>query len=178
MVLPIAALLLAVAILLGIRPTGQPLAFRGPWFALHVLFAFAAYACLTVAAAAGLLYLLQFRELKDKRLGRVFRFLPSLPTLDVVGKGGLLIGFPSLTVALLLGWGWSLRFRQTLGAEEAQVIWGILTWLVFAVMLGVRMPGRTGRERRGALAGVIGFVVVVITYLALRFSPAARGGFL
>jgi ABC-type transport system involved in cytochrome c biogenesis permease subunit len=177
-IIPIVACFVLAALLLGVKPTGQPMAFRGPWFALHVLFAFGGYAGLTVSAAAGLLYLLQFRELKGKRLGRVFRFFPPLPTLDAVGKAGLLVGFPSLTVALLVGWGWSMRFRQALSMEEAQVIWGAITWVMFAIMIGVRAPGLAGRERRGALVSVIGFVLVLLTYVVLRVSPAARDGFL
>jgi ABC-type transport system involved in cytochrome c biogenesis permease subunit len=177
-IVPIVACFVLGALIIGIAPGGKAMAFRGPWFALHVLFAVAAYAGLTVSAAAGLLYLLQFRELKGKRLGRVFRFFPPLPTLDTVGKAGLVVGFPSLTVALLVGWGWSLRFRQALSLEEAQVIWGVITWVVFAIMIGVRAPGLSGRERRGALVSVIGFVFVVLTYVVLRVSPAARAGFL
>jgi HemX protein len=178
LVLPLVAVFTLVALLLGIRPGGEIMAFRGPWFALHVIFAFAAYAGLTVSSAAGLLYLLQFRELKGKRLGRVFRFFPPLPTLDRIGKAGLLIAFPALTVALVVGWGWSKQFGHALSAEEAQVIWGIVTWIVFALMIAARAPGLAGRERRGALVSVVGFIVVILTYFILRVSPAAHGGFL
>lgn len=177
-VLPLVALVVLAAVLLGLHPTGQPLAFRGPWFALHVLFAFAGFAGLTVSAAAGVLYLLQFRELKGKHLGRVFRFFPPLPTLDAVGKAGVFVGFPSLTIALILGWGWSMRFRHALSMEEAQVIWGVVTWIVFACMTAIRAPWLAARERRGALFSVVGFIIVVLAYVVLRVSPAARGGFL
>jgi ABC-type transport system involved in cytochrome c biogenesis permease subunit len=177
-VLPVVSLLVAGSLLLGLQPTGQPMAFRGTWFALHVIFAFAAYAGLTVSAAAGVLYLLQFRELKGKHLGRIFRFFPPLPTLDRIGKAGLLVAFPALTIALLVGWGWSLRFGNAVNAENAQVIWGVLTWMVFGLIVVLRAPRTPGRERRGALASVVGFVVVVLAYVVLRFSPAARGGFL
>ena len=177
-VAPIVAVFVAVALSLGVHPSGQPMSFQGPWFALHVLFALAGYAGLTVSAAAGGLYLLQFRELKGKHLGRVFRFFPPLPTLDTIGKAGLLVGFPSLSVALLVAWGWSVRFDHALTLEEAQVIWGVVTWVVFALMIVARAPGLAGRERRGALVSVIGFIFVLVTYVLLRVSPAARGGFL
>jgi ABC-type transport system involved in cytochrome c biogenesis permease subunit len=177
-VLPIVACVVLIGLILGLHPTDQTTKFGGAWFVLHVLFAFGGFAGLTVSAAAGLLYLLQFRALKAKHLGRIFRFFPALPTLDRMGKAGLLIGFPSLTVGLLVGWGWSMRFQQALSIEEAQVIWGVVTWIVFALIAGVRVPGRAARERRGALASVIGFVVVVLAYVLLRVSPAARGGFL
>jgi HemX protein len=167
-VVPIIAVLLAISLVLGIAPSGQPLAFRGIWFSLHVLLAFVGYAGLAIAFAAGLLYLLQFRELKDKRLGRVFRFFPSLPSLDALGRLGVSIGFPALTLALLLAWAWTVRFQQTFAVTNPQVIWGVLTWLTFAVLSVVRMSRSAGTERRAALAGVLGFGFVVVTYVLLR----------
>jgi HemX protein len=176
--MPLVAVLLAVALVLGIAPAGQPLAFRGVWFSLHVILAFIGYAGLALAFAAGMLYLLQFRELKDKRLGRVFRFFPALPVLDGLGRRGIAIGFPALTLALLLGWAWTVRFQRTFAIMNPQVIWGMLTWLVFAVVLLVRRQRRPGVERRAATATVIGFAVVVASYLALRVFGAVGRVFL
>ena len=178
LVLPIVAGLLLTALVIGPAPAGQPLAFQGAWFAIHVVFAFMAYAGLTLSSAAGLLYLLQFRDLKDKRLGRIFRFFPPLPTLDRAGRAGIVIGFPALTVALVVGWSWTLQFRAAMTTEQAQIIWGMFSWVVFLVIAGVRSFHGGGRERRSALASVIGFALVVIAYVLLRVSPAAKDGFL
>jgi ABC-type transport system involved in cytochrome c biogenesis permease subunit len=165
---PLVAILLAIALLVGIAPSGQPPAFSGAWFSLHVVLAFIGYAGLTVTFAASLLYLLQFRELKGKRLGRVFRFFPSLPAIDTLGRRGIAIGFPALTAALLLGWAWTVRFRSTLAPADPQVIWGVLTWLTFAVLLAWRHSKVPNRERRAAVASVIGYVFVVVSYFVLR----------
>lgn len=175
---PIVALLLGVALVLGIAPTGQPMAFRGLWFTLHVLLAFIGYAGLAIAFAAGLLYLLQFRELKGKRLGRVFRFFPSLPALDTLGRRGLAVGFPALSLALLLGWAWTVRFHRTFAVSDPQVIWGVLTWIVFAAVFGLRIARGSDMQRRAAAASVIGFVVVVAAYLLLRVFMAGGRVFL
>jgi ABC-type transport system involved in cytochrome c biogenesis permease subunit len=175
---PFIAVLLAIALLLGVAPGGQPIEFRGVWFSFHVVLAFLGYAGLTISCAAGLLYLLQFRELKGKRLGRVFRFFPSLPTLDRLGRRGLAIGFPALTLALIIAWAWTVRFQRTFAAADPQVIWGVLTWLTFAVVLLARGRGGADSERRGARASVIGFVVVVVAYVVLRASMAVGGVFL
>jgi ABC-type transport system involved in cytochrome c biogenesis permease subunit len=176
--IPVMAILAGFALVLGVRPAGEDMAFRGVWFAFHVLAAFVGYAALTFAFAAGLLYLLQFRELKDKRLGRIFRFFPSLPTLDLLGRWSIAIGFPALTLGLLLGWGWTVRFQRTLAAENPQVIWGVITWFAFAAVLAVRRLGHAGRERRAALAAVIAFVVVILVYVVLRLSMVAGSVFL
>lgn len=171
--LPIVAGLMVLSLALGIRPAGHVLAFRGWWLAFHIMLGFIGYVGLAVAFAAGLLYLLQFRQLKSKRFGRVFRYFPSLATLDRLGRYGLQIGFPALTLNLLLGWAWTIRFRHTLAFASPQVIWGIITWWVFiAAMLAGNRGG--ARARRSALAAVIGFTLVVAAYVILRL--AVTGG--
>lgn len=175
---PLIAVLLGAALALGLQPAGAALAFRGVWFAFHVLAALIGYAGLTVAFAAGLLYLLQFRELKHKRLGRIFRYLPSLATLDTLGRWSVAVGFPALTLALLLGWAWTVRFQNSFAPDNPQVIWGVITWFGFLGMIGARAAGSASRERRGAMASVIAFSVVVLVYMVLRLSVVAGGLFL
>jgi HemX protein len=173
--IPLIALLLAFAITLGVAPSGASSQFRGIWFTAHVVMGFVGYACLAVAFAAGLLYLLQFRALKDKRFGRAFRFFPPLDTLDRVRQRVLWTGLPALSFALILGWAWTVRFQNSLAAGNPQVIWGVVTWAVFAAALAARWKGD---ERRAAAASVVGFAVVVIAYLALRLSMADGAVFL
>lgn len=175
---PLIAVLLATALVIGVAPAGTPMEFRGVWFSFHVLLAFIGYAGLTVAFAAGLLYLLQFRELKDKRLGRIFRFFPSLPTLDLLGRRGLAVGFPALTLALIIAWAWTVRFQNTLHVSDPQVIWGVLTWLMFAAVLIARRRGGGDAPRLAAQASVIGFLVVVAAYFVLRITMAGGRVFL
>jgi HemX protein len=174
---PLVAVLLGAALARGIGPEGTPSSFRGVWLAVHVGTALVGYASLTIAFAAALLYLLQFRELKGRRFGRVFDFFPPLETLDRLGRMALAIGFPALTLALLLGWAWTIRFQQSFEPNNPQVIWGVVTWLVFgAATLARRGVGE--RERRSAVVTVFGFVVVVVVYLALRFGVGSVQGFL
>ena len=174
---PVAAALAAVAEIAGVRPSGEVMAFRGPWFAGHVVLAFLGYAGLTVAFAAGLMYLVQFRELKSKHFGAVFRFFPPLETLDRIGHRALVAGMAFLSVALVVGWAWTERFGQPLSPGNPKVIWGVLSWLVFgAALLARRGGGRRGR--RAALASVLGFAVVVVWYLLLRVGEGPGSGFL
>lgn len=174
---PLVAVLAGAAGFMGVRPGGEAPAFGGLWFVLHVVFASMGYVGLIVAFAAGLMYLLQFRELKSKHFGAVFRFFPPLDTLDRLGRSGLLLGFPFLSLSLLLGWAWTARFQRTLAPGNPQVIWGVLTWLVFAAALWARSGGGH-RGHRGAVASVVGFAVVVLAYVVLRVGAGRAGGFL
>lgn len=175
--LPVVALLMGVAVAVGVEPAGEVMAFRGVWFVLHVIFAFVGYVGLTVAFAAGLMYLLQFRELKSKHFGAIFRFFPPLDTLDQLGRKGLLVGFPFLTLAMLVGWAWTARFHGLITPGEPKLVWVIVSWIIFLAAILSRLGG--GRpSHRGALASVIGFVVVVVIYLVLRVQTSGGGVFL
>ena len=170
---PLILLLQLFAIVAGIETTREPLDFQGAWFALHVAFAFVGYQGMALAFAAGLLYLLQFHELRVKRLGRVFHFIPPLATLDVLGRTALRVGFAGLTIGLLLGWAWTLRYRDTFQITDPKIAWAILSWLAILVALLARRGDRP--ERNGALAAVIGFGIVVLFFLAIRLMAVGNG---
>lgn len=174
---PLIALLVGAALIIGVRPTGEPLTFQGWWFALHVLLGFAGCAGLAVAFASGVLYLLQFRALKGKRFGRMFRFSPPLALLDRAGRFALAVGFPAWSLALVLAWAWTLRFDGGILLGNPQVRWGLVTWVVFVLALAAR-SGPAGRDRRGAWASVLGFMVVVAVYVILRVGAGEGRVFL
>lgn len=177
LLLPVVIVLGGVATAVGVMPQGEPTHFRGIWFVLHVVFAFLGYAGLTVAAAAGLMYLLQFRELKSKHFGAIFRFFPPLETLDRLGRLGILFGFPFLTVSVVVGWAWTTRFHAADLPGSPKLVWVIVSWMVFLGAMAARAGG--GRpSRRGAVASVVGFVVVVVVYLVLRVRAVQDGVFL
>lgn len=175
--IPIVILMEGLAVVIGVQPADGALDFQGAWFAFHVTLAFAGFGGMAVAFSAAVLYLLQFSTLKAKRLGLAFRFLPPLATLDRLGRIGLVAGLITLTLGLALGWAWTVRFRHSFEQTDPKVIWGILTWVVFVVALAVRGRG-SQHERRGALATVVGFAVVVVSYVLLRLATSTGGFFL
>jgi HemX protein len=175
--IPLVVLLVGVAAGVGVAPAGDPQAFQSIWFVLHVLFALVGYVGLTVAFAAGLMYLLQFRELKSKHFGAIFRFFPPLETLDRLGRLGLIVGFPFLTLSLLVGWAWTARFQGVTIPEISKLAWVIVSWFVFVGAFVARMGGGR-RGHRGAVASVLGFLLVVIVYLVVRVQSSHGGAFL
>ena len=166
-VVPLIIALEALALALGIEPAPARLDFQGAWFSLHVTLALASLGAVALAAAAGVLYLFQFRELKSRRLGRVFRFLPPLATLDRMGRVGVVVGFSALTVSLALGWAWTYAFRHSLQMSDPKTLWAVFIWIV----LGVTLLARRGKgERRGALGSIVAFVVIASSYLVVRLA--------
>lgn len=175
--LPFVILVQGVALWLGIRPSPFVLDFQGAGFVIHVALAFLGYQGLALAFAAGVLYLMQHHELKEKRLGRVFEFIPPLATLERVGRIALWVGFASLTLALVVGWAWTVQNRGSLEMTDPKVLWAVMSWGVFLLILLARR-GRGTTQYRSALAAVIGFAVVIGMYLALRVTAGGSGLFL
>lgn len=173
LLLPLMILLEGVAAVLGVRPAPATLDFQGAWFALHVTLAFASLGGMAFAAAAGALYLAQHRQLKNKRMGRVFRFLPPLATLSRMNRVGVVTSLVLLTLALGLGWAWTVRFRHSLQGGDPKTLWSVFIWgVIFAAV--VARKGGAAAERRGAVASVLGFILIVLSYVVVR--GAAEGG--
>ena len=177
LLMPLMILLEGLATALGVRPAPASLDFQGAWFTLHVTLGLASVGGMALTGAAGALYLIQFRELKSKRLGRIFRFLPPLATLDRLGRIGSAAGFTTLTVAIVLGWAWTVRFRNTLAGGDPETIWAVFIWVVILGVLAARAGG--GRvEQRAALAGVVGFALIAASYVLIRVAAGGGGLFL
>lgn len=168
LLVPLMIVLVATALALGLEPAPASLDFRGAWFALHVSLALASIGAMALAAAAGALFIFQHRELKARRLGRIFHFVPPLATLDRIGRAGVVTGFATLTISLILGWAWTFGFRHTLQVGEPKTIWSIFIWLVIGGAL-LSHRSRHG-ERRGAMGSVVAFGLIVVSYLVVRLS--------
>ncbi|MFQ5890801.1 MAG: cytochrome c biogenesis protein CcsA [Gemmatimonadota bacterium] len=172
--LPLAVALLAEAILVGLHPAPRQLAFRGPWLVLHVTTVFAGFAGLALASAASAMYVLQFRTLKRKEFGSVFRFFPSLDALDRLGGLGLGIGFPALSVGLLAGWGWTLTYGPTLPPDDPQVVLAVVAWGSYLAAIGARLSPRW-RGPRAALVSAAAFVATALAFVVLRLLADGTG---
>lgn len=168
LVVPLMIVLEGTALLLGIEPAPASLDFQGAWFSLHVTLALAALGAATLAAAAGVLYLVQFRELKSRHLGRAFRFLPPLTTLDRIGRVGVVTAFSALTVSLGLGWAWTFNFRDSLQMGDPKTVWAVFIWFVLGAAVLARGGGDA--EQKGAMSTVVAYLVIVLSYLVVRIA--------
>ncbi len=135
---------------------------------LHILLATSGVAIFGLAAVVGLIYLLQERALKQKRLGRLFRITPPLTALDAASRRLTLLGFPLYTLAVITGAVWSVQLHGA-GVRPEHVI-SAVTWLIFAAAIGLRVTVGM-RGRRAALLTILGFVamvMVLLLYMARR----------
>lgn len=133
-------------------------------------------ALFTLASASALLYLVQERRLKSKKLVGISR-LPPLDALDRAEHRLLIAGFPLLTVGVVTGTVFLNRVADESSADLLRAAFGYVTWLLIALVLLLRQAvGWRGRRAAwGTLVG-FGFTVAVLAFYAFRGSVAFRGG--
>lgn len=152
-----------------------PQQLQSMWLPAHVAPAFLGYAVFAVAFCLSLIYLLQEKQLKAKRKGNLFRRLPSLETLDELNYRFVTWGFALFTIGIVGG---SVLAKETWGAlwswEPVQVC-SLITWLLYAALLHARTVGWRGRK--AATLTIVGFVVVVVSFLSVNLVlPGKHGG--
>lgn len=164
---------LAIALLAGFGHVPASPVPEGGWFILHTALSLLGLALLAMAFVAAALYLAQHRELKGRRFGVIFQFVPPLEQLDRLNHLALITGFPALTIGVLLAVGY-LRGAGGLGVELVHLSWGLLSWLVLGCVAALRISGRL-RGKRAAYASVGGFAAVALTYLILLVISGEGG---
>jgi len=137
------------------------------WLPIHTLLLFFSYAVFTVAFGAGIMYLLMERELKAKRMGPVFRRLPSLDVLDDINNRCLKIGFPLLTLGIITGSVWASLAWGSYWSWDPKEVWSLITWLLYAALMHGRMA-LGWRGRKAAILAIAGFCSIMITFLGVN----------
>ena len=167
-VMPIALVLLVVARAGGGMGIGSRSHYSNLFLVLHVGLVLAAFAGFTLAAALSALYLWQERRLKRREATILRRPAPSLAALDRVAGRTVLFSVPALTLGIGIGIG---RLVSRGDRVDALVVVTLVTWIVWASYLGMRVAGWSGR--RSAYVALAGFALVVVARLAL---PATHFG--
>ena len=147
--------------------TPQPPILKSFWLPLHVLLSFAGNAFLALGCGAAVMYLIQERLIKKKKIKGIFRKLPALQRLDELNYLCLRLGFPLLTLGIISGSVWA---SYTWGAHwswDPKETWSLITWLLFAALLHGRMNSGW-RGRKASLLTIIGFAAIMFTFLGVN----------
>jgi len=148
----------------------QPLApaLQSWWLPVHASVTLIAYGFLALAFIGGSMYLLQEREIKNKRFGLFYSRLPSLEALDKLNHHCLSIGFPLLTLGLITGSIWA---KQAWGAYwhwDPKETWSLVTWFLYAAVVHQRFTVGW-RGRRAAILSIVAFLSVLFTLWGVSF---------
>jgi cytochrome c-type biogenesis protein CcsB len=137
------------------------------WVVFHVSTLFLANVMFALACMAGVMYLLQERQIKRKSFGYLFSRLPPLQRLDKINYHCLLVGFPLMTIGLVTGFGYaSLIWRKTWSGDPKEIL-SLVTWLIYAILVHERLTVGW-RGRRSAWLSIVGFSAVLVTFLGVN----------
>ena len=170
-IFPIVFVLAAIAAISPNAP-GEPAGLNNPiqriLLPVHAGLILLAYSSFFIAFGAGLMYIVQERELKHKRLGTIFYRLPSLDTCDAISFKAMAIGFLMLTLGIAAGLMWSrTRDGQYFHGDPLE-IFTVFTWLVYLLLIQSRFSARWA-GRTAALASIISFMIVVCSLVGVRY---------
>jgi ABC-type uncharacterized transport system permease subunit len=167
-VAPAALILLAVA---RLSPSGEPQDGLSALGRIHITLATIGVAIFALATALAVVYLLEERNLKNKRFdGLLFRRGVALETLDNMAHRLVLIGFPIFTVAVMLGAVWMAQ--RSSGVRPEQLL-AAVTWTSFAALIVTRTT-HGWRGRRAALLTLVGFIAALGVF-GIYFARRAMG---
>lgn len=139
------------ALSMGFKPHSTPLppVLKTYWFELHVTMSFFSYAVFGIAAILGVLYL---RE-QDSLLERLqYKYI--------------FIGYSLFSASMICGGVWAFLAWSTYWLWTPKELWTTILWLFYSFYLHARLrQGWAGRP--SSVLGIVGFFVVLFTYLGV-----------
>ncbi|MDX1387156.1 MAG: cytochrome c biogenesis protein CcsA [bacterium] len=165
--LPVIATFYLLAQFSGTAYSGVSRWMTSPWASVHLMFSFLALAVFSLSFILGLMFIIQEFQLKYKVLPKIFLKMPSLESLEKVHARALSLGFILLTGGIISGAGWAKSVTGYFFFEDARQLWAIIAWLIYALFLQSRwLAGWRGR--RGVLLSILGFIVILFTFLGVE----------
>lgn len=156
-------------------------ALKSNWLIAHVITCFLGYAGFAVAFGFSIMYLLKpaesepgFQPSGNKRaehnVNSLVSKLPSLDLMDELIHQMVMFGFLFLTIGIITGSVWANSAWGTYWSWDPKETWSLITWLVYAIMLHLRMM-RGWHGRRIAWVSIVGFMAVLFTYFGVNLLP-------
>ncbi len=160
--LPGIVLALVLAALSDASIIALPLILKTWWFEVHVVTSFFAYALFSLAGASGAVYLYRRRQEQPA----------ALVLLQTITYRATLWGFSLFSLSMLLGAIWAYLAWGSYWIWEPKSTASLLLWFYYAGVLHTRFA-RSWRGRPAAFLAVVGFALVMFTYLGVSVFLAS-----
>ena len=121
----------------------------------HVLAAIISYGAFAVSFSAAILYLVKSRSKVS--------WIPQHDILDIVSYRAVTIGFPFMTLTILLGAIWADIAWGRYWAWDPKETASLVTWLLYAGYLHMRIV-RGWKGIRASIILIVGFLAVLFTF--------------
>ncbi len=162
------AMLAVFAAIKNASPGGPlTLILRTHWFETHVTASFAAYGFFTLAFAGAVLYLIKDFGGGEPEEMRKFQ--------DIAGRS-VLWGFFFFSASMFAGAVWAYLAWGNYWMWEPKIIWSFIVWFYFAGAMHAYYI-KEWRGRGLSIATVIGFFIVLFTYLGVSLLMKSSHSF-
>lgn len=148
---------------------------QGDLLAMHITSALTSYVAFCLAGVFSGMYLVQQRLLIRKRWNPLYFRLPALERLDAFAYRSILVGFPLLTLAIVLGAIWE---KMTLGHYifvDAKPLTTVIVWLLYAIYILLRAKTGWGSVALARFSIACLCVVMLNLWTAGRLSTFHHG---
>src|SRR5204863_6697922 len=137
------------------------------WLEFHASISLIAYGAFALACVAGVMYLVQERQLKTRELHSIFYQLPPLPNLFSAMTRLLWLGFALYTAGLISG------FFTGGPLPRLKMICAFAVWVFYGAILQVRHLHRLAPKRIATLC-ILAFTAAVSVLWAINFISETR----
>jgi HemX protein len=134
-----------------------------PWLEFHGSISLVAYGAFALACIAGVMFLIQERQLKTHQLRSIFYHLPPLTDLFAAITRLLWWGFALYTLGLISG------FFVGQPLPWTQIVCAVGVWILYAAILQGRHLRRLAPKRVAALC-IIGFTAALTLLWGITFT--------
>ena len=135
--------------------------------AVHLFLTIFGEALFIIASCAGLMFIMQNRLLKSKKLSGMSRLLPSLNDLDRINHICLLWGFPILSVGIIAGLVFAEISWKTGWLTDPKIIWTFAGWIIYGFLLHQRLAIGWKGYRMALISGAA-FILLLLSYGSVK----------
>ncbi len=100
--------------------------------------------------------------------------LPPAEELDEISYKVIAVGFPMLSFGIVMGAFWAYDAWGRYWGWDPKETWSLITWFIYALYLHTRMT-MEWKGRRAATIAVLGFALVIFTYLGVNLGLTGEG---
>ncbi len=150
-----------------LQPLPPP--YQSGWLWIHVGFGWLTYGSYHIAAGTGILYLLKDRAMRKNTHSWLSELLPSTETLEDVTFKLIVYGFIAHIVMLGSGAIWAYGLWGRYWAWDPIETWSLISWLVYALVIHLRVTyGWKGR--RFIYLAIVSVITIIILFGGIGFA--------
>jgi cytochrome c-type biogenesis protein CcsB len=162
-VLPMVSALVIISELIWEENKSIPPLLRSNWLYFHTSVAFLAYAAFFITFISGVLYLIQEKELKDKKFRFLYFRLPSLQICDELLQRSLFVGFIAMSLTILTGAFWAQQAWGRFWSWDPKETASLISWAIYLLLVHYRLSS-DWRGHRAAYISIVGFISIMFTF--------------